>query len=506
MTTARRTFMFLGAALMVAAQPVVARAAPPDTRRPPLQAFEDCKGKAAGDAVKHMTPEGEVSATCMDSPEGLVARPDRGQQRPPGRTDDGRANRNPPDRASERTETPAGAFGHRGYTLEQATSDRAQLTTIAFNGLAFITGSFGASTFVPPGKVADFFGFQYMRDVDAGGNGHSPQFLDRVASNVLESLDPAQREAFRAEAVSEAEQMRSLALRRLPMIAAFHDQLDGRIPAGSAGLNREAVMRYGGAMFEADAALAFQRAAVFGRLAASLTAQQKAVVGRMRFGDFDSWPAVDMQRQKLARGTEHLVNVAYMTLASEFFSWYAGSAEADTYFCPERHGTYFGGFYLKDAPAMAAAAAGRRNYRISTSLTGDSGEMFLGLLDAGQRRLMTDIPERQRRPLAEVVEVRRAISAELRKFLTGGAADRAKVTALGRRYGELDGELAWLYATTFAMVAATLTPEQRAAIQRLRGGDVRSAAPAYLYSDPLPGAPAVDKTAFFFPPSTGRAQ
>lgn len=44
---------------------------------PPPQAYEDCKGKKAGDAVQHTTREGKVSATCMDSPEGLVARPDQ---------------------------------------------------------------------------------------------------------------------------------------------------------------------------------------------------------------------------------------------------------------------------------------------------------------------------------------------------------------------------------------------------------------------------------------------
>jgi len=41
-----------------------------------------------------------------------------------------------------------------------------------------------------------------------------------------------------------------------------------------------------------------------------------------------------------------------MTYASEMFSWYAGSVEADVYFCPERHATYFGSFYMKDIPAM----------------------------------------------------------------------------------------------------------------------------------------------------------
>ena len=55
------------------------------------------------------------------------------------------------------------------YSLQQAMSDNAQLSTIAFSGLAFITGSLGADSFMPPGKVADFFGFQYMRDVDTAG-------------------------------------------------------------------------------------------------------------------------------------------------------------------------------------------------------------------------------------------------------------------------------------------------------------------------------------------------
>ena len=42
---------------------------------PPPQAYEDCKGRKAGDTVLHATPEGKVSATCVDSPNGLVARP-----------------------------------------------------------------------------------------------------------------------------------------------------------------------------------------------------------------------------------------------------------------------------------------------------------------------------------------------------------------------------------------------------------------------------------------------
>lgn len=51
------------------------------------------------------------------------------------------------------------------YTIEQSISDMAKLTTIVFSGLAFITGNFDADTFFQPGKVAGYFGFQYMRDL-----------------------------------------------------------------------------------------------------------------------------------------------------------------------------------------------------------------------------------------------------------------------------------------------------------------------------------------------------
>ena len=55
-------------------------AAPPPAgtgRQPPPQAYTDCLGKQAGATVQHTTPEGKVAATCVDSPKGLVARPNQ---------------------------------------------------------------------------------------------------------------------------------------------------------------------------------------------------------------------------------------------------------------------------------------------------------------------------------------------------------------------------------------------------------------------------------------------
>ncbi|MEI7947430.1 MAG: hypothetical protein WCJ02_12070 [bacterium] len=386
--------------------------------------------------------------------------------------------------------------GPQQYSISQAISDEAQLHTIAFSGLAFVTGDFGADTFLPPGKACDFFGFQYMRDIDAAQKGHNPMFLDRVAGNVLLIMNDSQRALFATAARQEAVQLRALAEKRLPLIKAFCRQLEGNIPAGSQGLNKAAVTRYVGDIFAFDAAVSYRRAQVFGQLVVSFTPEQKAYLAKMKFGDFNTWPAVDMEQYKLPRQTEKMVNVAYMTYASEFFSWYAGSVDADVYFCPERHGTYFGGFYMKDMPAM-----NKRDYDISTSVTGDSGKEFINTLTAVQRPAITAIPDIQRPALKEIIEVRRAISTELRMFLKGQQADLKKVVALGRRYGELDGELSYAYATGFAKVNRTLTPQQRATLIKLRNLPGYTSAPYYIYSDPVREEVKLPNTDHFFFPA-----
>ena len=381
------------------------------------------------------------------------------------------------------------------YSIQQAVSDKAQLHTIAFNGLAFITGDFGASTFIPPGKVCDFFGFQYMRDIDVAQKGHNPMFLNRVAGNVLQTLNAEQKQKLLDLAEEQSSQLETLARMRLPLIKAFHRQLDAQIPAGSEGLNEAAVVRYVGDIFEKDAELSLRRAEVMAQVWRSLAPEQKTYFAKMQFGDFNSWPAID-ERDKIrdtGRGKPQIFNVAYMTYASEFFSWTAGNLDADTYFCPERHGTYFGGFYMKDMPAM-----GKRDYDISLSRTGDGGSDFLDTLAAEQRAEVTGIIAKQKKAINETIEVRRAIASELRKYLAGETPDRAKVLALGRHYGELDGEMSWLYTMAFAKMNRTLNDSQRAALMKIRNLDGYKSAEAYLYSRPLTGKLELANTDHFF--------
>jgi len=157
------------------------------------------------------------------------------------------------------------------YTLEQAMSDNAQLSTIAFSGLAFITGSAGADTFFPPGKVADFFGFQYMRDVDTAGYGHNTTFLSRVANNVLYILNDSQKAKLIALAKEQAPLYVNFAYNRIPISNAFRRNLEGTTPTGSAGLNIQAVSAYTAGLYKTDADLSYNRAVVVGQIINSFT-------------------------------------------------------------------------------------------------------------------------------------------------------------------------------------------------------------------------------------------
>jgi hypothetical protein len=222
----------------------------------------------------------------------------------------------------------------------------------------------------------------------------------------------------------------------------------------------------------------------------------------MDFNNSATWPELEDQIDK--RSMSRTAHVAVMTYASKMFSWYAGSVEADVYFCPERHATYFGSFYMKDIPAM-----GNANYSISTSLTGDSGEAFLAALTEPQRKLITDLVDQQRQDLNEIVDTRRAMALELRQFMREDSVDKDKVLALARRYGELDGEISYYYARAFSEVAKTLTASQKQTLLRLRNLDAKyTCRGAYLYSSPI-AMPELPNTDFLFTTTkkrtTGRA-
>ena len=127
---------------------------------------------------------------------------------------------------------------HR-YSIEQAISDRAQLHTIAFDGLAFLTGDFGCDTFLPPGKVSDYFGFQYMRDIDAKEGGHNTSFLTRIADNMLAVLNDDQKAQLLALGKEQEDDIRRFAENAAAADQGVPPEPGGRPPRRQQGAGQE---------------------------------------------------------------------------------------------------------------------------------------------------------------------------------------------------------------------------------------------------------------------------
>jgi len=337
----------------------------------------------------------------------------------------------------------------RQYNIQQATSERAQLHTVAFSGLAFMTGNFGADTFFPPGKVADFFGFQYMRDNDKNEKGHNTDFLTNIANSVFSVLTPSQIDALKQLAHEQAPLYDDFARKRFDLIHAFRNLMEkGTEP------ELTLIKKSGAELYSIDAELSYGRAIVVGKIIQSFTAEQKAALNKFLFNNSSTWLSGPEKLDK--SGLSHREHVCVMTYASELFSWYAGSAEADIYFCPERHGTYFGGFYRKDFPAM-----GNHGYNISTSLTGDAGRDFIATLTPEQADFLYDAMKKQTPLLQKIVELRTTVVTELRKALEGKSPDKTTVFEAIKQYGELDAEMSYYEAQAFARIYQILSAEQK---------------------------------------------
>ena len=388
-------------------------------------------------------------------------------------------------------------------TISQTLSDEAQRNTIAFDGLAFLTGSLGADSFFPPGKVADFWGFQYLRDNDPSQMGHNPLFLTSAAFNMWNVLTTDQRAQLRVLADNQVSAIDDYAYRRFVLIKAFRRLLEGDVPTGSLGLDKAAVMAYSAELYQLDGQLSYDRAQVMGGILATLSTSQTTFLNTNMVGKgMLEWPTVtepaDMQ------GLARAVKEALMTYAGDMYSWYAGSLEADVYFCPERQGTYFGSFYLKDTPVMSTGGT------IDPNLTATAGITFLLTLDPTQYALVTGLVDIQRPGLYEMVDRRRDIATQLRRFIAGETITSTEVLSQALRYGQLDGELVYNYATNLAHVGQTLSSAQQADLAALRklilgNFDLIPEPYAYRYSDRI-AMPTIPNTDFLFlssaPPAT----
>jgi len=406
--------------------------------------------------------------------------------------------------------------------MAQTLSDQAQNTTIAFSAMAMMTGNLGSQSFFPPGKIADYTGFQYLRDNDPDNMGHNTSFLTRVAENIMYILTTDQLNQLAVLAKSQDTDFKLYGAKRFPLMKAFRRLMESDIPSGTTGLSLAAVKAASKELYLIDGQVSYDRAVLYATVLNSFSAAQKASIDAMVGKGWASWldTSVDpiksaVEAKKVALGRD-VDMVAIMTYSSDLFSWYAGSLEADVYFCPERHGTYFGSFFMKDAPAI-----GHEGYSINEQLTATAGRALsdstYGYVEPSQAALMSSLVETQRKNLYSntavlssgvqnsIVAIRTAIATKLRTLLTTPDTSKtvlADVLALSGTYGELDGENNYNYATVMASVYKTLTAAQKTKLMELRASimagkyadgtafDFTSTATPYLYSAVISDATA----------------
>ncbi len=348
----------------------------------------------------------------------------------------------------------------RMFDMVQTLSYGAQTNTIAFSALAFYTGSLYSSSFYPPGKVADYFGFQYMRDNDLSESGHNTDFLTKAAWHTMSILNSEQLQILIDLAEEQEQLFRNYALARLTLIDGFHRYLDGDTPKGTTTLDKASVKELSRKIYLIDGEISYGRSIAFAKVINSLTKEQVAYLQRMSKEGMQSWTMPERPAVRVPRG----LNVWVMSNASELFSWYLRDVEADVYFCPERQGTYFGGFYMKDAPAV-----GNPGYAIDPQATSGKGKRLLReILTEAQAAQIIGVYDTIRYPLHQIVDIRQKIATELRRAIEGKTPDKARVMELSGEYGEADGEYIYAMVDAFVKVGRTLTKEQRAAMKTLR--------------------------------------
>ncbi|MCP4405107.1 MAG: hypothetical protein GY801_48375, partial [bacterium] len=261
---------------------------------PPPESITVCKDQPQGTRCSFKGPKGKESGTCEHTPDGAYfsCRPERGndKSRPEGT----------PDQPTQPT-----------YSITQATADETQLHTIAFAALSFMSSDLCDMSFLPPGKHASYFGFQYLRDVIGGAEGHGQNFVPKVANNLLYILNDEQEQILIELAEQQTEKIIQFAVMRFPLLVAFERYADKKLPNGTSQLNHSRIVEHSADLYALDGELSYERAVGFGKVVQSFSDAQKQSLEELTAKPFQAWPEREVQVDK--RKFDHEVHIALMT-------------------------------------------------------------------------------------------------------------------------------------------------------------------------------------------------
>ena len=130
-------------------------------------------------------------------------------------------------------------------------------------------------------------------------------------------------------------------------------------------------------------------------------------------------------------------------------------------------------------------------------MTSDSGAEFLRSLSSMQRSKITNLVQQQKTFLKQMVSARESIAKEIRKIYHGKKNNLSKIVQLSRKFGELDGIIAYMYANIFSSIRNNLSSSQLKKAIALRNISQYGCSGAFIYAEPS-SVPKVDNINLFF--------
>lgn len=346
--------------------------------------------------------------------------------------------------------------------LNQSLSSGAQTATIAFANFAWATGDLCADTFLPPGKVADIYGFQYVRDGTADGLGHNSGFANVVSAIVLNNLTSSQLDILKSLADAEVDLLNATVLSRQPFQYAMRRYLGDP----TLQLDMTKVIEAMAHIYDLDANLTLLRGEYYGQVFRTLT--QAQIDYWETFYDYNIWTFPNSQElidniHVILQGLDNSKSVEVQTFATDLFVQATQPLYADVYWAPERVSDFWGAFYLKDISVVGVA-----NYTIDENATKDGGELFMDVAGADAKTMIKGITALETPYLYDWVTVRTIVATELRKYHTHNNINQSLVRDYMHLHGMYDGIISYYYAVNFTSITRALTSEQMATLQANR--------------------------------------
>eukprot|EP00930_Biecheleria_cincta_P044254 TRINITY_DN30382_c0_g1_i1.p1 TRINITY_DN30382_c0_g1~~TRINITY_DN30382_c0_g1_i1.p1 ORF type:complete len:1734 (+),score=270.87 TRINITY_DN30382_c0_g1_i1:59-5260(+) len=321
---------------------------------------------------------------------------------------------------------------------------------LASKGFAFFTGGVTQDAWMPPGKTAVYFGFQYFRYQDSGAISSSD--ARKVGAAVAYKLDAAQRSTLCSMIDSSASLYQEIHALRAEIVSRIHDLRQAVVNGSSNDLAKTRatseveIGRLSQELYARDGAVADLYGTTFAAL--NLTAEQRKYfydlwngAAYLNSSDVASFKGKDACSKDQTYAQSNIESVA-----SEIFAWVVGNDAWLGYIAEGKVANVFGFMRLRQEP--------RQEGSVSADRAGMASR-FISALTMADCRSMASVVKRNINSMREYAGLHHEIARELKKLLDApGNYSQHEVAKRAKLIGALEGSIVASQATVLSNLAS----------------------------------------------------